>query len=191
MRWNTHREPIQPNSTTAAVICWQEALSGKISTWKCLQSLWMVFKQHANGSLTSCQMCHILYYKAWTKITYALAGRGFPVVMQGKKSWILSNLWHFHSAPGSGLRPHFCTGDSALPQGRVEKEKERAEMETGVRREGYSWLEGGQGSDWMTAIRILIKFNLPPSSFLPHGWQVAGSIMKTDILPYGHRESLL
>lgn len=39
----------------------------------------------------------------------------------------------------------------------------------------------------MTAIRILIKFNLPPSSFLPHGWQVAGSIMKTDILPSGHR----
>lgn len=85
MRWNTHREPIQPNSTTAAVICWQEALSGKISTWKCLQSLWMVFKQDANGSLTSCQICHILYYKAWTKITYALAGRGFPVVMQGKR----------------------------------------------------------------------------------------------------------
>lgn len=52
-------------------------------------------------------------------------------------------------------------------------------------------VRGGQGSDWVTAITILIKFNLPPSSLLPRGWQVAGSIMKTDILPSGHRESLL
>lgn len=74
-----------PTVLPAAVICWQEALSGKISTWKCLQSLCSpVFKQDVNGSLSSCQICHILYYKAWTKITYALEGKEFPVAVHGR-----------------------------------------------------------------------------------------------------------
>lgn len=150
-----------PTVLPAAVICWQEALSGKTSTWKCLQSLWMVFKQDVNGSLTSCQICHILYNKAQKK-SHTCRER-VPSGSTRKKSWILSNLWHFHSAPGSGLRPHFCTGDFVLPQGRKEKEKERAEMQTGVGRAGYSYgLKGVKGGGWMTAIRILIKFNLPP-----------------------------
>lgn len=84
LEWDGKPTESQYNPT-AAVICWQEALSGKISTWKCLQSLWMVFKQDVNGSLTSCQICHILYYKAQTKITHALAGKRFLVAVKGKR----------------------------------------------------------------------------------------------------------
>lgn len=59
-----------------------------------------------------------------------LLGEGSQLYRKEKKSQVLSNLWHFRSAPGSGLGPHFCTGQSALLQGREEK-KGSTEMEMG------------------------------------------------------------
>lgn len=83
-------------------------------------------KRDANGSLTSCQICHILYYKAWRKITYTLAGRGFPVVTEGKRveDWAIFDISILLLAVALG---HV----SARPQGREEKEKGRAETGTG------------------------------------------------------------
>lgn len=135
----------------------------------------MAFKQDANGSLTSCQICHTLYYKARTKITYALARRGFPVAVRGKRAeyWAIFDISILLLAVALG----YISAQETLHCHRGGRKGEGESRDGNGSREGriFRWLEGGQGSDWITAIRILIKFNLPPSSFLPHGWQVAGN----------------